>query len=273
MTFQDADQASPVDVVAGSGDGPGTVASNTLTINTTAGNDAILTATAANGTGSITDGAGQTVVLTGQTGTGSHLIQMSFKAAGTVAAAETMVSNFSPTASDDHGGLAIKSLQTITAATSSRYFAKVDDGSFNVYSYASTTNTWVVYDKKGTKYTYGSSDAGRMYDTTTGTSTKTYKWMLQEVRDTNDNYITYAYNRDNNVLYPYKIAYTGHGNTDGIDTVTFATSTRSDIRTNYASVFAATTTKLISQVTAAVIDGRRELHNLSSAHRLQRKNI
>jgi hypothetical protein len=33
--------------------------------------------------------------------------------------------------------------------------------------------------------------------------------MLQEIRDTNGNYITYTYNRDNNSLYPYKITYTG----------------------------------------------------------------
>ena len=56
------------------------------------------------------------------------------------------------------------------------------------------------------------------------------------------NYIKYTYNRDNNVLYPYKITYTGHGSSDGISTVSFATSTRPDTRFSYASGFAATTT-------------------------------
>ena len=74
--------------------------------------------------------------------------------------------------------------------------------------------------------------------------------MLQEIRDTNDNYVKYTYNRDSNVLYPYKIIYTGHGSTDGIDTVTFATTTRADIRQSYDSGFAATTTKLISEIDA-----------------------
>src|SRR5258708_2289699 len=132
------------------------------------------------------------------------------------------------------------------------YRARVDDGSHSSYSFSTTTNVWTVYDKKGTKYTYGSDDSGRMYDTSTGTSTKTSKWVLQETRDTNDNYIKYTYLRDNNVLYPYKITYTGHGSTDGIATVTFATSTRSDTLTSYATGFAATTTRLISQITAAV---------------------
>ena len=59
-------------------------------------------------------------------------------------------------------------------------------------------NTWIAYDKNGTRYLYGSDDTGRMYDTNTGTSTKTFKWMLQEVRDTNNNYIKYTYQRDGN---------------------------------------------------------------------------
>src|SRR5262249_26525316 len=102
------------------------------------------------------------------------------------------------------------------------------------------------------KYTFGSTDIGRMYDTSTGTSTNTFRWMLQEVRDTNGNYVTYIYNRDNNVLYPYKITYTGNGSTDGPFTITFATSTRPDTRTSYATGFSSTLTQRISEVDALV---------------------
>lgn len=116
------------------------------------------------------------------------------------------------------------------STTTTTYRARIDDGAHNSYSFAS--NTWTVYDKSGNRYLYGSNDSARQYDTNTGTSTNTYKWMLQEVRDTNGNYITYTYNRDNNVLYPYRITYTGNGSTDGASTVTFATSTRSDSRPN-----------------------------------------
>jgi hypothetical protein len=131
-----------------------------------------------------------------------------------------------------------------------QYAAKIDDGSFNSYTFATTS--WTVYDKRGTKYTYGSDDLGRMYDTTNGTSTLTFRWMVQEVRDTNGNYIKYTYLRDTNVLYPYKITYTGNGSTDGPFTITFSTSTRPDIRLSYASGFAATTTKRISEIDASV---------------------
>jgi hypothetical protein len=91
-----------------------------------------------------------------------------------------------------------------------------------------------------------------VYDTGAATSTKTFRWVLQEVRDTNGNYISYTYNRDNNVLYPYQVKYTGNDSTDGISTVTYATSTRTDTRVSYASGFVATTSKRISQITAAV---------------------
>jgi Salmonella virulence plasmid 65kDa B protein/FG-GAP-like repeat len=134
------------------------------------------------------------------------------------------------------------------ATTTPTYRAKVDDGSFNTYSYSG--NTWIMYDKRGTRYTFGSDDSGRQYDTSTATSSKTYKWMLQEIRDTNDNYITYTYLRDGNELYPYKVIYTGHGSTDGIFTVAFATSTRTDTRVSFAPGFQATTTKRISEIDA-----------------------
>ena len=52
-----------------------------------------------------------------------------------------------------------------------------------------------MYDKRGTRYTFGASDSGRQYDTSTGTSTNTYKWYLQEIRDTNSNYIKYTYSQ------------------------------------------------------------------------------
>jgi RHS repeat-associated protein len=142
---------------------------------------------------------------------------------------------------------------TITTPTSnSQYMAKVDEGPYNSYSFSTTTNTWTMYDKKGTKYTFGSADSGRMYDTGTGSSTNTYRWMLQEIRDTNGNYIAYSYLRDNNVLYPYKITYTGNGSTDGPFTITFATSTRPDTRTSYATGFGSTLTQRISEIDALV---------------------
>jgi len=154
------------------------------------------------------------------TGFGSK-INGSWKAAGSSAGTESMAVNISGAVAINEPMLAIKPGRFQSSggvSTTTGYYARVDDGSFN--SYTCKNNTWTVYDKAGTKYTYGSDDSGRMYDTNVGTSTNTYRWVLQEVRDTNDNYIKYKYLRDNNTLYPYTITYTGHGSTDGIATVT-----------------------------------------------------
>ncbi|QHP67453.1 hypothetical protein EI171_08440 [Bradyrhizobium sp. LCT2] len=131
------------------------------------------------------------------------------------------------------------------------YAARIDDGGqFNSYSF--TNNSWVMYDKKGNKYTFGADDSGRMYDTGAGASTNTFKWMLQEIRDTNGNYIKYTYNRDNNQLYPYQIIYTGNGSTDGIFAISFTTTARPDTRASYISGFLSTLTKRISEIDAFV---------------------
>lgn len=76
-----------------------------------------------------------------------------------------------------------------STAMTSQYLARVDDGSSRQYTYSTSTNTWTMYDKTGTRYLFGAGDNSRQYDTGTGTSTNTYKWYLQEIRDTNNNYI------------------------------------------------------------------------------------
>ena len=254
FTLQDADQTTPLDTNYDWVDNTGLVTSITNSIDTTVGNDAVFAQlTWGDTTGTLTWGDSGTGIGSQLTGTfgvnGSDAFR--WKLAGGSPATETLSASWVNGRTVDEAIFAIKGAGTpAVTATSTVYGARIDDGSFN--SYSISNNTWTVYDKKGTKYTYGSSDSGRMYDSGASSSNMTYRWMLQEVRDTNDNYITYTYLRDNNQLYPYKITYTGHGSIDGIDTVTFATSTRTDSRTSYAAGFAATTTKVISQIIAAV---------------------
>lgn len=133
--------------------------------------------------------------------------------------------------------------------SSGNYRARVDTGAYNAYSF--TNNAWTVYDKNGTRFLFGSSDSGRQYDTAT-TSVKTYKWMLQEIRDANNNYTTFTYSKDGNQLYPYQVSYTGHASSDGPFLVSFATSTRPDVRESYASGFKTTTRYRISEITTSI---------------------
>jgi len=138
---------------------------------------------------------------------------------------------------------------TTTAASSSIYRARVDEGSFRQYTYATSTNSWMMYDQSGTKYLFGAATQSQQSATTSPSNV--YKWMLEKVVDTNGNYIRYVYNKDGNQIYPYQIIYTGNGVTDGPMTITFATSTRPDKTISFKNGFEEDTNYRISQIVAA----------------------
>jgi hypothetical protein len=246
LTLQDAAQTNPYDVYYHATSG----STNSLSVSTTTtvSHDILLSIGGHENATVSSYGSGETEIAPPKQDTyfGAYISYSWKPPTSAYPTTETTKTNWTTTGGTDQEILTIR-YQT---PNSTILRARVDTGSHLLYTIAN--NTWTVYDKNGTKYTYGSDDSGRMYDTSTGTSTNTYKWMLQEIRDTNGNYIKYQYNRDNNELYPYKITYSGNGSTDGIDTITFATSTRADVRVSYAPTFAATTTKVISEVDAGV---------------------
>lgn len=91
--------------------------------------------------------------------------------------------------------------------THGSYAARVDDGSMLDYTYE-TDGSWTVADKRGTAYTFGSSASGRQADP--ADSTRVSRWMLEEIRDANDNFVRYEYEQDGNQIYPSVITYTGN---------------------------------------------------------------
>jgi RHS repeat-associated protein len=138
-----------------------------------------------------------------------------------------------------------------TAATSTpTYYPRIDSGSFHKYTYATSTNSWVMTDKSGTQYFFGTTTQSQQYAATN--PSQVYKWMLEEVIDTNGNTINYTYNKDSNQIYPSRITYTGHASTTGVMAITFATSTRPDVITDYRSTFPITTNYRISEINASI---------------------
>jgi RHS repeat-associated protein len=135
-----------------------------------------------------------------------------------------------------------------TTSATSTYVAKVDDGSYLQYTF--NNNIWTVTDKQGTRYTFGTSTDSRI-DHVTDTA-KVYRWMLAEVRDTNDNYIRYAYSKDSGQLYPSSIVYTGNGSTDGIFEVSFSKELRSDFATSSKPGFPIVSKYRINEIQAKV---------------------
>jgi len=143
-------------------------------------------------------------------------------------------------------------LATTTATTSpDAYYARVDDGSFIQYTHSTSTNSWIAYDKKGTEYEYGIDSSGQQYDVN-GSSNNVYLWELEKVEDTNGNYITYTYTRDQNQLYPDTITYTGNGVTAGPMTITFSLASSTIPYTTYKAAFPISTDKQVSQIEASV---------------------
>ena len=136
----------------------------------------------------------------------------------------------------------------LVLVSGSTYGPKVENGSFLTYTYDGTY--WTVKDKKGTVYKFGTNAAERQDNPSD--STKVFKWMLQDVRDTNNNYIKYEYYKDGGQIYPYKIKYTGNNVTDGIFEVEFLRQTRSDVAKSYATAFLVTTSYRINEVQVKV---------------------
>jgi RHS repeat-associated protein len=139
----------------------------------------------------------------------------------------------------------------VTTTSASVFKTKVDDGSFLQYAFSSSTG-WTVVDKRGTTYKFGTSSSTQVVDP--GNSTHIFRWMLQEVRDTNDNYISYAYTKDGNQIYPDVITYTGHTATPGIFDVHFTKELRTDVATSTAEGFNVSTRYRISEIKAEVND-------------------
>lgn len=142
-------------------------------------------------------------------------------------------------------------LATTSATTTPNiYYARVDDGSYIKYVFSTSTNSWIGYDKNGTQYQYGTTTAAQQYDT--ASTTQVYKWVLEEVRDTNGNYISYTYTKDVNQLYPSTITYTGNGVTAGPMTINFTLASSTVPNTTYKSGFKISTNKQISEISASV---------------------
>jgi RHS repeat-associated protein len=131
-----------------------------------------------------------------------------------------------------------------TTTVTSVYAARVNAGEFR--SYVLSSSSWVVTDKKGMRYTYGSSTSTRLDDS--NDSTRIYRWMLEETRDTNGNYISYAYTKDSGQIYPSAITYTGHDSTPGIFEIGFSLEDRTDTATSWSFGFGVTTKKRIRRI-------------------------
>lgn len=130
----------------------------------------------------------------------------------------------------------------LVASGTTAYRPEIESGSFNTYSF--TNGVWVSFDKKGTKYTYGSTSNSRLDNT--ASSSQVSVWYLSEILDTNGNKITFSYFKDAGQIYPETIGYSFVGTAPMYKIVFERASTTA--RINYKHTFPVETKYRISNI-------------------------
>ncbi|MCK9351296.1 MAG: SpvB/TcaC N-terminal domain-containing protein [Candidatus Paceibacterota bacterium] len=132
----------------------------------------------------------------------------------------------------------------LVQTSTSTYRAKVENGNFN--SYLLTNNAWLITTKSGNTYSLGYSTSTRQDNPSDGS--QIYKWMLEQVRDTNGNSVDYSYYKDAGQIYPSSISYTNNPSLSGIFLVEFLREDRNDVATSSVSGFSVATKKQIKEI-------------------------
>ncbi|MBI5621872.1 VCBS repeat-containing protein, partial [Candidatus Falkowbacteria bacterium] len=133
-------------------------------------------------------------------------------------------------------------------ATHGEYGAEVESGEFLKYEFT-VDGAWVVKDKKGLTYTFGLTAQSRQ-DNPSDPS-KVFKWMLEEVRDSNGNTITYQYYKYQMQIHPQKITYGGTSTEPGIYQINFSTINRT-LPVSYSTGFLVRNSQAINEIVVSV---------------------
>ncbi len=135
-------------------------------------------------------------------------------------------------------------LVSTSGADPTAFGPKILDDAFRTYSYSGTS--WIMTDKNGTRYTFGASASARAANP--ADSAQIGEWYLEEIRDTNQNFIKYEYTNINGRVYPSRIIYTGNGSTNGPYEVIFNREGRPDQSTSYKYAYPMLTAERIASV-------------------------
>ncbi len=131
------------------------------------------------------------------------------------------------------------------------YLPLVETGSFTDFDYSN--DIWVLTDKSGTTYTYGTTTDSRQDDP--ADPTRIFKWILEEVRDVHDNYMQYEYIKDGTgEIYPSRITYT-HNDSSNISSpgpalfeINFQLESRTDQIKSFKPAFETKTAQRIHRI-------------------------
>jgi RHS repeat-associated protein len=133
-----------------------------------------------------------------------------------------------------------------TDGANTNFAARVDDGSFVSYTYATSSNSWTATDKKGNTFSFGAAATERQDDV--NNSNHVFKWMISKITDSNGNNVKYYYSKDQGQIYPQKITYSGTGSSDGVYAVNFSLENRTDPTLSAKTGFSVTTNSRVKTV-------------------------
>jgi RHS repeat-associated protein len=136
--------------------------------------------------------------------------------------------------------------EIVATGVGNNYGAKSDSGAFITYHFVNN-QSWTATDKQGNVYIFGSTANYRQDNP--DDSTHIYRWMLQKVQDTNGNYISYEYFKDQGQIYPSQISYTHKVADAGIYVIDFTHTIRPDQVTTNDLGFAVKTNYFINLLT------------------------
>ncbi|MCP4270046.1 MAG: hypothetical protein GY777_31475, partial [Candidatus Brocadiaceae bacterium] len=127
-------------------------------------------------------------------------------------------------------------------------YGQKTEGAFIKYYY-NGSGGWVATTKNGTKHYYGTTATSRQDDP--NDSSRVFKWMIDRVEDTNGNYITYTYTKDQGEIYLDKIDYTGGNGLSPTNYVKFYyDDSRTDVSLMYTSNFQVKVSKRLITIEA-----------------------
>ncbi len=146
------------------------------------------------------------------------------------------------------------------------YAVKVEQG-FSLITFSSTTNAWVVVDRGGTTWTYGSSTASR--EANPSSTDQVSSWYLSDVVGATGATMRYSYSSSGNALYLSQVIYGGQiiGGTEeaGPFAVNLTWASVSDGAESYRTGYFRSLRKRLTTVDAAVSGVLRQRYTMQAA--------
>ena len=130
------------------------------------------------------------------------------------------------------------------------YYGHKSERAFTQYFYDNSTGGWVATTKDGTKHYYGTTSDYTSRQDDPDDSTHIFKWMIDRVEDTNGNYLTYTYEKEQGEIYLKRIDYTG--SSFGLSPTNYVEFHYDDTRTDaypvYTTHFSVTTARRLETI-------------------------